>query len=220
MTYCIPPEECQNCIVDYEVENYGSKAIMGYDNDTRTIFTAFRGSSNAHNWFENLQVSHVTPYDDQSLAVEQGFYKAYEYIKSEIFENLDILSAKYHTNELLLTGHSLGAGLCTLLAYDLTKTEYEVQHFYNFGSPRVGNAAFVKDFDSKINGFRVVHNNDIVASVPPRAFDYAHITQGICYDESNIFYILCGDESCGPSLCSSSDHMNYLNVTIGSDGCE
>ena len=217
MTYCTSLETCENCILDYEVESYGSKALMGYDNVTDAIFTAFRGSSNAYNWMENVQIGHITPYIDQSLSVEKGFYKAYGYIKSEIFENLGILTKKYRTNTLLLTGHSLGSALCTLFAYDLINTEYELRYFYNFGSPRVGNDAFVKDFDEYIDGFRVVHNNDIVVSVPPQIFGYAHVSQGVCYNEENSAYIYCDDDDKGNY--SSSDHLNYLNITMGSSGC-
>jgi len=76
---------------------------------------------------------------------------------------------------------------------------------------------FVEDFNEKIVGFCVVHANDIVASVPPILFDYTHISTGICNDE-NTKYDFCDDNSCGKS-CSSDDHLNYLNITMGSSGC-
>ena len=40
--------------------------------------------------------------------------------------------------------------------------DYNILYFYNFGSPRVGNLAFCEIFDFMIDGFRVIHNNDIV----------------------------------------------------------
>jgi hypothetical protein len=218
LTYC-DNYSCDNCIVDYIVENEGSFAIQGYDSISDSIFTAFRGSSNMHNWVENMQISHVSPYENASLLVEKGFYKDYSFIKDALFENLEVLTEQYQTSNLLITGHSLGSSACTLFAYDVfTMKNYEIAHFYNFGSPRVGNDAFVEDFNEKIVGFRVVHANDIVASVPPILFDYAHISFGICYDENNTKYDFCDDSSCGMS-CSSDDHLNYLNVTMGSSGC-
>ena len=128
-------------------------------------------------------MNHDAPYSDPTIMVENGFYKEYRYIKSELFENVDNLSRVYGTNELLLTGHSLGSAACTLFAYDIVDLSvYKIRNFYNFGSPRVGNAAFVADFNDKITGYRVVHANDVVTSVPPILFDYAHIATGICYD--------------------------------------
>ena len=72
---------CNNyTYADFIVENFGSFAIQGYEKETQTIFTAFRGSANIHNWLEDVQVQHTSPYDNQSLAVESGFYKYYYYI--------------------------------------------------------------------------------------------------------------------------------------------
>jgi len=218
LTYC-DINICDNCNIDYIVENEGSLAIQGYDFISDSIFTAFRGSSNMHNWVENIQVSHISPYENASFLVEKGFYKDYSFIKDTLFENLETLTEKYQINDLLITGHSLGSSACTLFAYDVfTIKNYKIAHFYNFGSPRVGNKAFVDDFDKKIVGFRVVHANDIVTTMPPFFFDYAHISNGICYDENNTKYDFCDDNSCGKS-CSIDDHLNYLNISMGSSGC-
>ena len=81
--------------------------------------------------------------------------------------------------------------------------------------------AFVDDFNKKIEGYRIVHNKDVVSSVPPKTFDYAHISLGICYNENNSEYVICEkDESCNITECSSNDHLNYLNMTMGSAGCD
>jgi predicted lipase len=42
-----------------------------------------------------------------------------------------------------VTGHSLGAALATHAVADLIANNITVQSFYNFGSPRVGDARFV-----------------------------------------------------------------------------
>ena len=90
LTYC-EITACKNCEIDYIVENEGSMAIQGYDYISDSIFTAFRGSSNVHNWIEDIQANHDAPYSDPTIMVENGFYKEYSYIKSELFENLDNL---------------------------------------------------------------------------------------------------------------------------------
>ena len=209
--------------VDFVVENTGSLAIQGFDDETNTIFIAFRGSSNIHNWIENIQVQHIYPYENKSLAVEAGFYKNYYYIKNDLFENLHTLTKQYNTSDLLITSHSLGAAASTLFAYDIiiNNEPFNIKYFYNFGSPRVGNQEFSNDFNNKMkNAYRIVHNKDIVATLPPIVFDYSHIKQGICYDENNTYYELCEDISCDYYKCSVDDHLKYLNVTLGSNGCK
>ncbi len=74
---------------------------------------------------------------------------------------------------LWFTGHSLGAALATLAANRYKK----VQGLYTFGSPMVGDAEFIKEFQVPQH-FRIVNNRDIVALVPPRLppfFDYCHL---------------------------------------------
>lgn len=208
-------------IVDTIIENHGSKALLGYDNYSDTVFAAFRGSSNTHNWMEDIQISQIAPYENETIKIEKGFYKNYDYLKPELFENIESIVARYKTDKLMITGHSLGSAAATLFAYDLyANPSYEIAHFYIFGSPRVGNGEFADDFNKHVEGYRVVHNNDIVPCVPPKSFDYAHISLGICYNENNSEYIVCDqDDKCQIGKCSVDDHLNYLNVTMGSSGC-
>jgi hypothetical protein len=236
-TYCITNTSTWNCItcdpnikLEYVVENNGARALQGYDSNTETIFTAFRGSSNIQNWIDNIQISRVCPYNEGEVCVEKGFYKAYNYLKPEIFNNLQTLSNKYNTNKLLITGHSLGAAESTLMTYDILNdyTNYKISYFYNFGSPRVGNPEFVSSFNSyNLDSFRIVHYYDIVPHVPEEILGYKHISTEIWYNEENSEYQSCNDNieeddlcsnSCAPTKCTStSDHVNYLNVSMGND---
>eukprot|EP00953_Heterococcus_sp_UTEX-ZZ885_P041357 21104-Heterococcus_DN1.PRE.4 len=62
---------------------------------------------------------------------------------------------------------------------------------YNFGSPRVGNGAFVELY-SRLNGdsFRIVNNLDIVTSMPraraTRVLDYDHVGRTVVIDHCGI----------------------------------
>ena len=70
--------------------------------------------------------------------------------------------------KIWITGHSLGAALATLAA-----DRYgNVQGVYTFGSPRVGDDAFKKNF--AVQTYRFVNNADMVARVPP-AGKYVHV---------------------------------------------
>jgi len=219
---------CQDCTTDYVLDEMGTRVIQGYDEITHTIFTSFRGSSNTYNWIENMEVSKIAPYANQTIEVEQGFYKYYQHVKLDVFDNLKAMSAKYNTRDLLLTGHSLGSAGMTLMAYDILYDfpEYTILYFYNFGSPRVGNDMFAADFNAKkyFESFRVTHYYDMVPHLPPAKFHYNHISREVWYNEENSQYTVCEDDSCSnscaPTKCTSvDDHLNYLNVSMGSGGC-
>lgn len=223
---------CKTCdssvILTDIVEKNGVKALQGYDSYTDCIFTSFRGSSNIQNWISNIQISKVNPYNDTAIAVSKGFYKDYNYIKSDLMDNLSMLKREYNTNNVLLTGHSLGAALATLMAFDILNEfqNYNLKYLTTYGSPRVGN----KEFSSIMNGYdytsyRVTHYYDIVPHVPEEFMGYSHISNEIWYNEENSEYTICNDKmdeddkcsnSCSPTKCTStSDHLYYLNVTMG-----
>eukprot|EP00887_Chlorella_sp_A99_P004348 scaffold15.g4348.t1 len=88
---------------------------------------------------------------------------------------------------LYLTGHSLGGALSTLCAYECAqragrgRPRPRLAH-YNYGSPRVGNAAFAREarlraccFNAAVpNTWRVANRGDAVALVP-RLLGYCHV---------------------------------------------
>jgi len=237
-SYCVSSLDQWNCLtcdpsikLEYIVENKGSKALQGYDKYTNSIFVAFRGSSNIQNWIENIKVNKISPYNNTFIEVEKGFYNEYSYIKYDLLNNIHNLVQKYNTNNIFITGHSAGASMSILMTYDILTlySNYTMFGIIHFGSPRVGNEEFVKDFNKySILSYRVTHYYDIVPHVPEEFLGYHHIANEIWYNEENSNYQICDDlnnnednncsNSCAPIHCTStSDHLNYLNVTMGSE---
>lgn len=231
-TYCDINMINNESIVEKVLEIDYDKAILGYNNKYDAIFVAFRGSNNIQDWISNFHVSKIYPYEKyENVGVEKGFYSIYKTFDSPIFSNIVYLSLKYDTNNIILTGHSLGAALSTLLAFDILNDEvYDGLKIYSlitFGSPRVGNKEFVNSFIN-INSFRITHYYDIVPHLPQEFLKYNHICQEVWYNEDNTDYKICDDEdfedntcsnSCSPTKCTStSDHLNYLNFTMGTEG--
>ena len=239
--YCMTHNSNWDCItcdssnkLDFVLEEHNELVIQGYNSDTDSLFVSFRGSVNIPNWIDNIQISKMTPYDDKQIQVEKGFYKAYNYLKPDIINNLQILTTKYNTNRIFITGHSLGASMATLLAYDILTiyTGFHLSYLVTFGSPRVGNINFVSSFTKYNNGvsYRITHYYDIVPHVPEELFGYLHVSNEIWFNEDNTHYDECYDSgsggedplcsnSCSPIHCTSvSDHLHYMNITMGSDG--
>lgn len=96
--------------------------------------------------------------------VHRGFKDALE----EVWPDLELYLKRLEQNgcRIWITGHSLGGALATLAGSRYGKA----QGVYAFGSPRVGDHGFRENF--KIDMYRIVYKNDIVARIPPSGSFY------------------------------------------------
>ena len=222
---------CKTCDTNADLYNiydiHGEKALVGRFVDTNTLFISFRGSETIENWIDDAQFSLTCPYDNTNICVETGFYKVFEYMKNDIQSAIETNVNQYNIKNILFTGHSLGAAVATLMAYHFANENLNIE-LVTFGSPRIGNIEFVNDFP-KIVSYRITHYYDIVPHVPQQFLHYNHIPHELWYNEDNTELKDCNDmnleedplcsNSCGPIHCTStSDHLNYLNISMGSEG--
>ncbi len=108
--------------------------------------------------------------------VHRGFAEAY----AEISDRLDaVVRTRRPSQKLWLTGHSLGGALATLAAAHFEVAQ--VEGIYTYGSPRVGDTAFVSVLPPQSH-YRFVHRDDWVPTVPPELLGYVHggILQPLC----------------------------------------
>ena len=103
--------------------------------------------------------------------VHRGFAGALADLWPLLAPRLDALAAG--GRRVFFTGHSLGAALATLAAARWRALAApEAAAVYTFGSPRVGDAAFVASLAHPV--FRLVNNNDVVAHIPlPGLYQHA-----------------------------------------------
>lgn len=162
---------------------FGTQGFLATSNDC--IVIAFRGTepSELQDILTDVDLRQ-TPWEvvagQPPLSVHKGFLKAYESVQTGIAELLDAAMRENPDRSIWLTGHSLGAALATLCTADLCARKIPVSGLYTFGSPRVGDKAFIayinEEFSEQI--FRFVNEDDPVAEVPHEAFwNYSHIGQ-------------------------------------------
>ncbi|HXF85069.1 MAG TPA: lipase family protein [Anaerolineales bacterium] len=104
--------------------------------------------------------------------VHAGFKQAYESIAAPIRQKL----LQMGDLPIYITGHSLGAALATIATQSLErdpKFKDRIAACYTFGSPRVGNDQYDREFKSPI--YRIVNTADIVTVIPLLAMGYTHI---------------------------------------------
>jgi len=221
---------CSQNVSGINIIDDDTRIIMGYDNSLKAPFISIRGSSDINNWISNLETRIIHPYQDKNIGVHNGLY--YEYLRYKDTLISYLLELNDNSN-IIITGHSSGGAIASLLTYDLVTDgyiDYRNILLYSFGSPRIGNNEFVKSFLSfDIKHNRITYKNDIVPHLPEEFLGFHHIPHEIWYTSSDKFTI-CNDmngvednhcsNSCSPFSCTSiSDHLNYLDVSIGTDAC-
>mmetsp|Transcript_31046 Transcript_31046/g.62099 ORF Transcript_31046/g.62099 Transcript_31046/m.62099 type:complete len:312 (+) Transcript_31046:16-951(+) len=246
-SYCVSAPSawtCKTCDANIQVtavvESNGGRTLVGFNGNTKALFVSYRGTSNPSNWWYNIQIVKKYPYPEYpSAAVEDGFNKLYGYLQEAgVAAALSDAAAKFSTGQVDVTGHSLGASLATLLAVDIARgvvasagPELSLRTVTTFGSPRVGDtnfAAFHSQLGVTPKNTRVTHYYDVVPHIPEEALGFHHVSTEVWYDEPSTSYKVCdgsGEDdscsnSCGPTHCTSvDDHLLYLNVVLGENGC-
>jgi hypothetical protein len=214
---------------DLITSTYGFVAV---DLKAQTVFVSFRGSINIPNWITNFEFLKVRDWvDAPDSKVHSGFYHAYLKVRVQLRNVLRDTVFKTlcpACKRVVVTGHSLGAALAGICAMDL-RVEFGSGLYIemvDFGMPRVGNAAFARDFPRFVNYTRrVVHQNDIVPHLPPREIGFVHVAPEVWSRgegaTDKLKFDVCSatngeDPTCSDSVpvqdYSVNDHMIYMGA--------
>ena len=100
--------------------------------------------------------------------VHRGFADAFDTVWDQVRDELERRTAG-NGAKVWFAGHSLGAAVATLaVARWNAQAPHVPAALYTFGSPRVGDKEFASACErGKFRIYRYVHNQDIVARVPP-----------------------------------------------------
>uniref|UniRef100_A0A5B7C4Z5 Fungal lipase-type domain-containing protein n=1 Tax=Davidia involucrata TaxID=16924 RepID=A0A5B7C4Z5_DAVIN len=154
----------------------------------RDMVIAYRGTATCLEWLENLRAS-LTQLPCGPM-VESGFLSLYtsrtptcpslqDLVREEFWRLLQSYGGDDHDDQpvplsLTITGHSLGAALAILTAYDIKKTfkHAPLVTVISFGGPRVGNRCFRRDLEKQgTKILRIVNSDDIITKVPGFVID-------------------------------------------------
>lgn len=153
----------------------------------RDVVIAYRGTATCLEWLENLRATLTHLPNNSSVEcgpmVESGFLSLYTSgtagspsLQQMVREEISKILQSYGDEPLSLTitGHSLGAALATLTAYDI-KTTFKrapLVTVISFGGPRVGNRSFRLRLEKQgIKVLRIVNSDDLITKVPGFVID-------------------------------------------------
>jgi pimeloyl-ACP methyl ester carboxylesterase len=113
-----------------------------------------------------------------ALAVPGRMHAGFAAALGLVVAKLDAAAPKLAGCTLHVAGHSLGGALATLAAIHLSRRHScPIGSVYTFGSPRVGDGVFAREFELRLGTrcHRVVNNEDLVTRVPTRTMGYEHV---------------------------------------------
>lgn len=221
----------------------------------RDIVVAWRGTQTPFEWIQNLRdilvpvmaskattCSNIQTSSNPDVRIEKGFLSCYtstdedsvrckisarDTVVGEITRLVKEYKEKEEDLSITFTGHSLGAALATLSAYDIKQimvNEYGVSSIpitvFSFASPRVGNLSFAQHMEEiGVNVLRVVNQKDLVPKIPGIFFNeklgwltkilhwlpWAYVHVGV---EINL------DSSSSPFLKHMHNPANFHNLEV------
>jgi len=124
-----------------------------YRDPTFGISVAYEGTNSSvmANWAHDFKTEFVNTSGElgisQGAEVHAGIYEQFQRTWTSVRTALENITATYPNDSILVTGHSMGGGLCQLGALAIEKTFHKVSKAIAFAPARVGNELFVKDFD-------------------------------------------------------------------------
>jgi hypothetical protein len=229
---------CSNCIPGfkdihfYSIDNIEFLTAISSDN---IFWISLRGSDSIEDWLNNIQIelvdlNWINEANSKNIKIHKGFSERwnnlYPFFRDNIIFSQSLINFKNQvkndnfSNKIIITGHSLGGAIGTILALNMTL--YDKDYYIlitSFGAPRIGNNEFIELIKNQqnIKIMRFVNKKDLVPHIPPLIASYRHSPQEIWWtgkEIKNCSLIDGEDNECSnrfPAGTSIEDHAYFID---------
>ncbi|EGR33622.1 mastigoneme-like protein, putative [Ichthyophthirius multifiliis] len=171
----------------------GIYGTIFYQNQSIFVTFRYQGRDSYYQWTYDLN-------EDQSdsdvcvgyCQVHKIWHGYYQVIKPDFLNKMKTIMSLYPSaSQINFIGANIGAAVATLAAAEYSKQYQNKINLYTFGSPRVGNEAFVSFVNGQIKGenFRMTHKDDVATTIPSR-LKFRHVGQEIYTANNEDFYVV------------------------------
>jgi len=162
---------CEACCLSYKSYTFkqGGVEVLASHVCGYTVFSV-RGTDEARDWWRDLR---LWPKGAGDYYFHSGYWKGAE----EVIGCLRRYMKERKNQRILLTGHSMGAGIGLCLARMMEKEGYNVESFVGFGMPRSMSRIKTKNLGFEVHHYKL--GKDIVPSLLPLGLFYRHVSKPI-----------------------------------------
>ena len=187
------------------------------NSNSNKLYITFKGSSTTKDLFDSIDCHKYMYNEKDNIQIHKGFWNKYTNLRLQLY-NL-IYSYSNKVNEIICTGHSLGAALASICALDIYYTFQIKASLHTFGSPRVGNVDFADMMPNILNEhYRVTYMDDVVSHIP-MGFEYRHIYGNHIHFLDDEVYVIQNDDKrefttdmIGLSMITSHTMVYYIQA--------
>jgi len=142
--------------------------FIALDRQANRIVLAFRGTETLTQVSVELLFHNLVPFHgDKQVRVNEFFFRAANDLLPQLSPVLQDLESNCSRCQLWVTGHSLGASMALLAAYNVSFWTRHAPVLYTFGQPRSVNGAFARMVEERIPRiYRLVNAADPVPHIP------------------------------------------------------
>ncbi|MFQ3593329.1 MAG: lipase family protein [Gemmataceae bacterium] len=169
-----------------------------------------QGDEGNIDWRANFTNSLTTPAWSSSVKVHKGFYSIYSSVGELVRATVRKALAQNPKTQVIVTGHSLGAGLSVLCGHDLECMGICKPFVFPFCCPRAGNLAFAQDFNRRIATQTAVLESEPDMGSYHRCFVFVQATDPVSIGGKKGF----ANEMTEQQHRSISDHGGKLGTVV------
>jgi hypothetical protein len=136
-------------------------------------------------WYDDLHVA-LVPVGGGPGRIGYGYLRSYHALRGAALHEL--VARHFNGVPLTVVGHGIGAALATVMIFDAALNGGpKAGAAYLFGSPRVGNEAFVAAYTALgVPTWRIANSRDLAQRIPAADYGYAHVGELVRVDSAGV----------------------------------